>query len=209
VVPTIVVIVVIRNYLAHGLRRSQVAFGIAALAAVSALFLAAQFRGTMPLPQADFVQYLKGRMSDPSRTDLLQFSYIWYQPLAKEIADTWLWMPHNILGIPVFALLIWLHTPVWRYFAAMIRSLASETHRQLIVAALIGVSLAYLVMFTMVFDYSRWISNWAVCMFLILHAVKTLPTTQQVPPIPIDDRNTNIFGLVITLIPRVGIVRPF
>jgi hypothetical protein len=46
-------------------------------------------------------------------------------------------------------------------------------------------------------------------MFLILHAVKTLPTTQQVPPIPIDDRNTNIFGLVITLIPRVGIVRPF
>ena len=208
-VPTIVVIVVIRNYLAHGLRRSQVAFGIAALAAVSALFLAAQFRGTMPLPEADFVQYLKGRMSDPSRTDLLQFSYIWYQPLAKEIADTWLWMPHNILGIPVFALLIWLHTPVWRYFAAMIRSLASETHRQLIVAALIGVSLAYLVMFTMVFDYSRWISNWAVCMFLILHAVKTLPTTQQVPPIPIDDRNTNIFGLVITLIPRVGIVRPF
>jgi hypothetical protein len=147
-------------------------------------------------------------MSDPSRTDLLQFSYIWYQPLAKEIADTWLWMPHNIL-VPVFALLIWLHTPVWRYFAAMIRSLASETHRQLIVAALIGVSLAYLVMFTMVFDYSRWISNWAVCMFLILHAVKTLPTTQQVPPIPIDDRNTNIFGLVITLIPRVGIVRPF
>jgi hypothetical protein len=209
VVPTIVVIVVIRNYLAHGLRRSQVAFGIAALAAVSALFLAAQFRGTMPLPEADFVQYLKGRMSDPSRTDLLQFSYIWYQPLAKEIADTWLWMPHNILGIPVFALLIWLHTPVWRYFAEMIRSLASETHRQLIVAALIGVSLAYLVMFTMVFDYSRWISNWAVCMFLILHAVKTLPTTQQVPPIPIDDRNTNIFGLVITLIPRVGIVRPF
>jgi hypothetical protein len=208
-VPTIVVIVVIRNYLAHGLRRSQVAFGIAALAAVSALFLAAQFRGTMPLPEADFVQYLKGRMSDPSRTDLLQFSYIWYQPLAKEIADTWLWMPHNILGIPVFALLIWLHTPVWRYFAEMIRSLASETHRQLIVAALIGVSLAYLVMFTMVFDYSRWISNWAVCMFLILHAVKTLPTTQQVPPIPIDDRNTNIFGLVITLIPRVGIVRPF
>ena len=93
----------------------------------------------MPLPEADFVQYLKGRMSDPSRTDLLQFSYIWYQPLAKEIADTWLWMPHNILGIPVFALLIWLHTPVWRYFAAMIRSLASETHRQLIVAALIGV----------------------------------------------------------------------
>jgi hypothetical protein len=61
----------------------------------------------------------------------------------------------------------------------------------------------------MVFDYSRWISNWAVCMFLILHAVKTLPAIQQAPPIPTDDRSTNIFGLVITLVPRVGIVRPF
>jgi hypothetical protein len=33
----------------------------------------------------------------------------------------------------------------------------------------------YLIMFAIVFDYSRWISNWAVCMFLILHAVKMLP----------------------------------
>jgi hypothetical protein len=209
VVPTIVVIVVIRNYLAHGLRRSQVAFGIAALAAVSALFLAAQFRGTMPLPEADFVQYLKGRMSDPSRTDLLQFSYIWYQPLAKEIADTWLWMPHNILGIPVFALLILAAYAGMALFrgndpfpcqrdapSADCRrahrrepGLSRDVHH--------GVRLFALDL------------NWAVCMFLILHAVKTLPTTQQVPPIPIDDRNTNIFGLVITLIPRVGIVRPF
>jgi len=60
-----------------------------------------------------------------------------------------------------------------------------------------------------VFDYSRWISNWAVCMFLILHAVKTLPAAREAPPIPAEDQRTNIFGLIITLIPRVGIVRPF
>ena len=42
-------------------------------------------------------------------------------------------------------------------------------------------------MFAIVFDYSRWISNWAVCMFLILHAVKTLPASQAVPPIAADD----------------------
>ena len=35
-------------------------------------------------------------------------------------------------------------------------------------------------MFAMVFDYSRWISNWAVCMFLILHAVKMLPASRNV-----------------------------
>lgn len=208
-VPTIITIVVIRYYLSHGCNRGNVAFGVVALAAISALFFAAQFLGTMPVPEADFVAYLKGRMADPSRTDLLQFAYIWYQPLAKEISDTWGRLPHNILGVPVFALLIWLHTPLWRYLTSLIGSLANEAHRRLIVAALIGVSFAYLVMFAMVFDYSRWISNWAVCMFLILHAVKMLPAKQEAALIPAEDRNTNIFGLIVTLIPRVGIIRPF
>jgi hypothetical protein len=208
-VPTIITIVVIRHYLAYGCNRSNVAFGIVAFALVTALFFAAQFLGTMPIPEADFVAYLKSRMADPSRTDLLQFAYIWYQPLAKEISDTWGRLPHNILGVPVFALLIWLHMPLWRYFANLIGALANDMHRRLVVASLFGVSLAYLVMFAMVFDYSRWISNWAVCMFLILHAVKMLPTAREVPPIPAEDRNTNLFGLFVTLIPRVGIVRPF
>lgn len=208
-VPTIITIVVARHYLAYGPNRSNVVFGILALLIVSALFFAAQFLGTMPIPEADFVAYLKTRMADPSRTDLLQFSYIWYQPLAKEVSDTWSRLPHNILGIPVFALLIWLHIPLWRYFAKLIGALASETHRRLVIAALIGVSLAYVVMFAMVFDYSRWISNWAVCMFLILHAVKMLPAARETAPIPAEDRNTNIFGLILTLIPRVGIIRPF
>ncbi|PJG53988.1 hypothetical protein CVM73_17925 [Bradyrhizobium forestalis] len=208
-VPTIITIVTIRHYLAFGSNRSNVAFGAVALLMVSALFFAAQFLGTMPIPEADFVAYLKSRMADPSRTDLLQFAYIWYQPLAKEVADTWGRLPHNILGVPVFALLIWLHTPLWRFFASLIGALASETHRRLIVAALIVISLAYLVMFAMVFDYSRWISNWAVCMILLLHAVKMLPSAKETPLIPAEDRKTNIYGLIITLIPRVGIIRPF
>jgi hypothetical protein len=64
-------------------------------------------------------------------------------------------------------------------------------------------------MFAMVFDYSRWISNWAVCLFLILHAVKTLPASREVPLISGDDQKTKVFGWIVTLIPRVGIVRPF
>ena len=51
------------------------------------LFIAAQFYGTMAVPEADFAGYLRGRMADPSRTDLLGFAYIWYQPLSKEIAE--------------------------------------------------------------------------------------------------------------------------
>ena len=208
-VPTIAVIVVLRYYLMQGFGRQNVIVGIAAALCVGLLFLAAQFLGTMAVPEAEFVGYLQGRMADPSRTNLLSFSYIWYQPLAKEIADTWQRMPSNILGIPVFALLIWLHTPLWKYFVRLIGALAADWHRRIVIAAIILVSAGYLVMFAIVFDYSRWISNWAVCMFLIMHAVKTLPAAHTVPPIPGDDRKTTALGWIVTLIPRVGIVRPF
>ncbi len=202
-VPTIAVIVVLRYYLARSVTRSSALIGVIAVAAVAALFLAAQFYGTMPIPEADFVSYLQGKMADPSRTDLLSFAYIWYQPLSKEVYDTWQRMPSNLLGVPVFALLIWLHAPLWRYFADLIRALSHDWHRRIVIAGLVLVSLGYLVIFLTVFDYSRWISNWAVCMFLILHAVKTLPSSQAVPPIPADDKKATIFGWILTVIPRV------
>src|SRR3984957_398602 len=208
-VPTIAVIVVLRHYLVQGFSRQNVLIGIAAMACVGALFLAAQFWGTMAVAESEFVHYLQGRMADPARTDLLSFSYIWYQPLSREIHDTWARMLSNILGVPVFALLIWLHAPLWNYFFSLVRALAEQWHRRVVVAAIVAVSAAYLIMFAMVFDYSRWISNWAVCMFLILHAVKTLPASQTVPLVSTDDRKTTIFGWIVTLIPRVGIVRPF
>jgi hypothetical protein len=208
-VPTIAVIVALRYYLVVGATPNNIVTGMGAAFGIGALFLAAQFYGTMPIPEAEFVRYLQSRMADPSRGDLLSFSYIWYQPLAKEILDTWQRMPSNLLGVPVFALLIWLHAPLWRYLRESIGALATDWHRRLVIAALAGVSLGYLVMFLIVFDYSRWISNWAVCMFLILHAIKTLPATKPAPPIESDDRKTTIVGWIITLIPRVGIVRPF
>jgi hypothetical protein len=208
-VPTVAVIVVLRYYFVVGATPKNVASGLAALLALGVLFLAAQFYGTMPIPEAEFARYLQSRMADPSRTDLLNFSYIWYQPLSKEILDTWQRMPSNLLGVPVFALLIWLHAPLWRYLTEMVRALANDWHRRLVIAALAGVSLGYLVMFLIVFDYSRWISNWAVCMFLVLHAIKTLPAAKPVSPIAGEDRKTTILGWIITLVPRVGIVRPF
>jgi hypothetical protein len=207
--PTIAVIVVLRYYLAQGFTRANVLVGFAAMTAVAILFFAAQFYGTMPIPEADFVRYLQTRMADPSRTDLLSFSYIWYQPLSKELADTWARMPSNLLGVPVFALLIWLHTPLWQHFAELIRALSDKLHRRVVIAAIVVVSVAYLIIFATVFDYSRWISNWAVCMFLILHAVKMLPSSQAIAPIPATDTKTTIFGWIVTLVPRVGIVRPF
>ncbi len=212
-VPTIATIVVLRYYLTRQLTPLSAIVGMTALLAVGGLFFAAQFWGTMSVPAPEFVTYLQGRIADPSREDLQRyahaFGFIWYQPLSQEIRDTWGRMPSNLLGVPVFALLIWLHVPLLKYFAGLIRSLSDPLHRRSVIAAIVAVSLGYLVMFAIVFDYSRWISNWAVCMFLILHAVKTLPASREVPLIPGDDRNTTILGAIVTLMPRVGIVRPF
>jgi multisubunit Na+/H+ antiporter MnhE subunit len=208
-VPTIAAIVVLRYYLLQGITWRNAVAGIVALAVSGVLFIATQFYGTVEVTPQAFVDHLQSRMADPSRTDLLSFAFIWYQPLSKEIADTWARLPHNVLGVPVFALLIWLHTPLWRYFAGLVGALASETHRRIVIAALATVSAGYLVMFAIVFDYSRWVSNWAVCMFLILHAVKMLPAARETSLIPTGDNKTTIFGAIITLIPRVGIVRPF
>jgi hypothetical protein len=207
-VPTIAAIVVLRHYLVHGLSRQNAIAAITACASVGLLFLIVQFYGSMTVPEDRFVDYLRSRMTDPSQTRLLSFSYIWYQGLAAEIHDTWARLPSNALAFPVFALLIWLHAPLWKYFATMIHSLSSDWHRRVVLAAIGAISLGYLIIFAVVFDYSRWISNWAVCMFLILHAVKMLPGA-DVAPVAADDRRNQVFGWIVTLIPRVGIVRPF
>jgi hypothetical protein len=207
-VPAIAVIVVLRHYLVQGVTRQNAAIGMAAVAGIAALFLAAQLYGTMAVPHDDFVRYLQGRMADPGSARLLTLPYIWYQDLGHEIRDTWARMPHNLLGVPVFALLIALHAPLWRYFRELIGALSQPMHRRLVVVALVLVSVGYLVIFATVFDYSRWISNWAVCMFLILHAVKGLPGSIVAMPAP-DDRRIGVLGWIVTLIPRVGIVRPF
>jgi hypothetical protein len=207
-VPTIAAIVVLRYYLVRGVNRHNAIAGIAACASVGLLFLVVQFHGSMAVPEDQFIDHLRGRMADPSQTRLLSFSYIWYQSLSREIHDTWARMPSNLLGVPVFALLIWLHAPLWRYFAALIRALSHDLHRRVVIAAIVAVSLGYLIIFAVVFDYSRWVSNWAVCMFLILHAVKMLPGS-DVAPVATEDRRNVVFGWIVTLIPRVGIVRPF
>ena len=208
-VPTITAIVVLRYYLVLGFTRWNIAIGVVGAACILFLFVFAQFFGTITVPEAEFIRRLQSRMADADRTDLLQFSYIWYQPLSKELLDTWHRLPSNILGIPVFALLIWLHSPIWKYFASSVRALSDELHRRIVTASVVLVSAGYLIMFAIVFDYSRWISNWAVCMFLILHAVKALPASKPVPPVSFKDRANVGLGWVVTLVPRVGIIRPF
>ena len=64
-VPTVAVIVVLRYYLVQEFNRRNAIAGIASIAAVGVLFAAAQFCGSMAVPEADFVNYLQSRMADP------------------------------------------------------------------------------------------------------------------------------------------------
>jgi hypothetical protein len=208
-VPTIAVIVLLRHHLVEGASRGCIVVELLAAFALAALFIALQFWGTMHVPPEQFARYLQSKMVNPSDAATLSFSFIWYQPLAKEISDTWERLPWNLWGVPAYALLIWLHVPLWRYFADSIRALREVWHRRLVIASLVAVTLGYLVMFGIIFDYSRWVANWAVCMFLLLHAVKMLPVAREVAPIPTDDEMTQKLGWIATLIPRVGVTRPF
>ena len=66
-VPTIAVIVVLRYYLLQGFSRQNVLIGIAAMACVGALFLAAQFWGTMAV-RASWVWPFKSTAISTSRS---------------------------------------------------------------------------------------------------------------------------------------------
>jgi hypothetical protein len=207
-IPTIATIVLLRYYLAREFNRINIFVGIAAFLCVVTLFLAAQFLAIVSVPEEEFVGYLHSRLSNPAQVEALHFSYIWYRPFSSEIIDTWHRMPSNILGVPLFLFLILLHYPVWQYLSTSIRNLESESHRRWVIASIAAVSIAYLIIFLCVFDYSRWISNWAVCVFLILHAIKTLPSTQA-PPLSSYGRKALVFGWIETAIPRVGIIEPY
>src|SRR5260370_37279717 len=58
-VPTIAVIVVLRYYLVQGFTRQNAIVGIAAIACVALLFFAAQFSGSLAVPQPHFAPYLR------------------------------------------------------------------------------------------------------------------------------------------------------
>ena len=117
----------------------------------------------------------------------------------------------NSARFPIYAALIGLHMPVASYFKSMIGSLAAPFLRAIAILAVASISVGYLVIFTVVFDYSRWVSNWAVCMILAMHAIRLLPSTATEADVPVrSDKSSNlVLAWIVTAIPRVGIAKPF
>ena len=117
----------------------------------------------------------------------------------------------HALRFPVYAALIALHVPVASYFKSMIVALPTALLRSVTIAALAAISVGYLIICIVAHDYARWVSSWAVCMFLAMHAIRLLPSTaaQNDPPIRPDKKANLVLGWIVTAIPRVGVTIPF
>jgi hypothetical protein len=206
-VPALCVIVATRYYFVRAMAAFEIAVGLLLAAGLAAVFLVSVFHGEMPVPLDQLTAYLRGRAA--SEAYLLPVVLdIWYRPISDDLARTWSVLPENIARFPIFLGLIALHWPVIRYFRQLTLALANDWHRRLTLLGIAGVTAAYVIIGAVVFDYSRWFSSWATCMFLILHAVKMLPARETVP-LPAGDRRNRVLGWLITAVPRIGITKPF
>lgn len=209
-IPTVAAIVIVRYFLLRAATRTQIAAALALAALVPAVFLYVQFAGVTPVPKDEFKTYLASRMSGHGPdTGALDFVFVWYQGIMDEIADTWSYLPRQLAVSWFYVLLIALHAPLIGYFRNVIRAIASPDHRRIVFMLLGGITLGYVVIFISVFDYARWVSAWSVCMILMLHAIRQLPATRDAPPIATDDKRAFGFASVLTILPRLGITRPF
>jgi hypothetical protein len=207
-VPTIGFIAGVRYGVLPGLSTGKLIYGVAVALMLAIVFVVAAFFGRMPVPPETFLGYVSARASDPIDPAT---AHIWYMTIEQEIAATWSIMGQNSARFPVYAGLIALHIPVARYFRSMIGALATPFLRVVSVAALAGITIGYVVIFAVVFDYSRWVSNWAVCMLLAMHAIRLLPAIATPTDAPVrPDKNANlVLAWIVTVIPRVGITKPF
>jgi hypothetical protein len=186
----------------------RIASALSAAALVSIVFIASVFFGQMRVPPETWLAYMQSRAPVPVDVHL---TYLWYSTISEEISRTWNSMSNNAPRFPIFAVLIALHLPLIRYFKSLVQSLADPWQKKVVVVAVAAISVAYLIIGAILYDYSRWVSNWAVCMFLAILATRLLPSTLKSPPSPIapDVKQNRKLGWVIALIPRVGVTKPF
>jgi hypothetical protein len=210
-IPTIGLIVLLRAMADGRINlRALLLIGAAATAAIGGAFYFLAFHGSVPVPIEEFTAALRARAIDHPEMIGGRLVEIFYTNIAYEIEATLAALPNNALRFPVYALLIYLHLPLIAYFRRLVWALSRPLDRRLLIAGLVGVTLGYVTIGLVVFDYPRWVSNWAVCMLLIMHAARLLPAT-QIDPVPIDPTlpKNRWFGWILALIPRVGINKPF
>ena len=184
--------------------------GIVAAALVCALFAKLAFFGSAPLPPDALLHAMRERARDPVEVNIS----IWYSTIGDEMAKTAAYFVFKQWArIPAYLALIALHWPVGRFMRRLIIAIANPVHRMIAVAAIATISVGYLVIFVVVYDYARWVSNWGVCMLLALFAIALLQSRSGKPAPPFADprqqKTDLVLGWIVTAIPRIGIYIPF
>ena len=213
--PTIALIVILRA-VADQVNNDRVNLRLFALAGAAVIlviggaFYYLAFHGSVPVPMDEFAAALTARAIDNPEFLTPKLVQIFYTDIAYEIGETMRGLPNNARRFPIYALLIYLHLPLIAYFRRLILALPRRPDRLLVVAGLGGITIGYVIIGLVVFDYPRWVANWGVCMILIMHAVRSFPSPEA-DTMPIDPtmRRNRWFGWILTLIPRVGISKPF
>jgi hypothetical protein len=210
-IPTIGLIVLLRAMADSRVNlRALLWIGAGATVAIGGAFYVLAFHGSVTVPIDQFTAALRARAIDSPQLIGGRPVEIFYTDIAFEIDQTLSWLPNNALRFPVYALLIYLHLPLITYFRRLALSLSRPSDRLLVIAGLAVITLGYVIIGLVVFDYPRWVSNWAVCMILTMHAVRSLPSVEG-DAVPIDPTipKNRWFGWILALIPRVGLSKPF
>jgi len=207
-IPTIGFIVFVRYDLLPGFSVGKAVYCGMLIVLVCAAFLATAFYGRMPVLPETFLAYARSRALDPIDPSN---AWMWYSTLAQEIRATWERLGGHALRFPIYAVLIALHLPVSRYLKALIAKLPTPLMRRSSTIALAAITLGYIPICIVTHDYARWVSSWAVCMFLAMHAIRMLPSTgtANAAPLAPDNKTNLVLGWIVTVIPRVGVTIPF
>jgi hypothetical protein len=207
-VPTIGFIVALRYGQSPKLSAAKVAYGLCLAVLLAGGFIVCDFFGRMPVPADTYLAYVAARATRPINPEWV---WTWYATLPQELALTRMVLVKNLLRFPVYAALIAVHIPVGRYIWSLVAALPSRFLRLAAISSLAGITLGYVVIFIVVFDYSRWVSNWAVCMFLYMLALKLISpeNPSEEAPLRPRDKTNRVLGWIATAIPRVGTTIPF
>jgi hypothetical protein len=207
-VPTIAFIVALRYGLRPEWSAGKVVYGLCLAAVLTAVFVVTALFGRMPVPIETYLAYVSARATHPINPDT---AHLWYATLQQEMALTRMLFVHNALRFPVYAALIAIHIPIARYIGDLIAALPARLLRIAAIAGLAAITGAYAIIFVVIFDYSRWVSNWAVCMFLCMMTFKLMSPENpaEEPPLRPGEKTNRVLGWIATAIPRVGITIPF
>jgi hypothetical protein len=204
-VPTIAFIALVRYGAAGGrLNTARLAWCGALLLGVGGAFLFVMAHATPPVSEAAFLAHMKARALDPFHE---AYASVWYRTPAQEWHDSLAKLPANLAQAPLYLLMAAAHWPLLRFFRQTLAGL-SASDRRLAFTGLGAIAAGYVVIFAMVFDYSRWVSSGLICLWLALHAIRALPSARPAPLPPMTGA-TLAAALLVTLIGRVGTVTPF